>query len=179
METSNSLNHYSGVFTDQELDKIVELGDSMELMEGEVGYKNKGNVVDHKKRITLIAWIHHTPEVNWLYVKVAKLFSIHPVSMLQSMQYSVYHPQGHYKWHRDIGSEDNIASQRVVAATLQLSNPEDYMGGILEIDHPGNGNKIEVEKERGLISVFPAGWRHRVIPVTKGIRKTLIMWGLK
>jgi PKHD-type hydroxylase len=101
------------------------------------------------------------------------------------MQYSVYHPQGHYKWHRDIGTEDNISSQRVVAATLQLSEPEDYMGGLLEVQKPfirlnqKGYDIISVEKERGMVSIFPAGWKHRVTPVTKGIRKTLVMWGLK
>ena len=181
METSNSLNHYSGVFTDQELDKIVELGGSMELLEAEVKYDDTSNVVDHKKRITKIAWLHNSVESNWLYLRVAKLFSIHPVSMLQSMQYSVYHPTGHYKWHRDIGTEDNTEN-RVVSATLQLSDPEDYMGGILEIQIPkfyGVHDVVKVEKERGMVSMFPSGWRHRVTPVEKGIRKSLVMWGLK
>jgi len=30
-----------------------------------------------------------------------------------------------------------------------------------------------------MVTSFPAGWRHRVTPVTHGIRKTLVMWGLR
>ena len=41
----------------------------------------------------------------------------------------------HYDWHRDIGSTDNIAKARVNVAIVQLSDPGDYKGGVLQIKY--------------------------------------------
>ena len=68
-------------------------------------------------------------------------------------------------------------SDRVISGILQLSEPTDYKGGLLEIE--GIFGSHTTEKERGMVTSFPAGWRHRVTPVTHGIRKTLVMWGLR
>ena len=110
-------------------------------------------------------------------MKMAKLWLLEPISMLQSFQYSVYDVGGHYDWHRDIGANDEIVSDRVISGILQLSEPTDYKGGLLEIE--GIFGSHTTEKERGMVTSFPAGWRHRVTPVTHGIRKTLVMWGLR
>ena len=173
----NTLVHYSGVFNNNELDKIVNMEKDLEFFDGQVGAeKNKP-----KKRITTVAWLHHNVSSQWIYTRVAKLFTKYPVETLQSFQYSIYKEAGHYKWHKDTGTADEMQRARVATAILQLSEPEDYMGGILEVKLPKSltSRVIKVEKERGMISIFPAGWEHRVTPVTKGIRKTLVMWGLK
>ena len=168
--------HYSGVFTNNELDKIVDMEDNLEFTDGLVGKDDK-NVYNPDKRITRIAWVHPNNKTIWLFTKSAQAFCGSPISQLQSMQYSVYYVKGHYKWHRDIGHQDNVANERIVTGVLQLIDPEAYTGGILQVD---TGSEIvEVEKERGMLSVFPAGWRHKVTPVKSGVRKTLIMWGLK
>ena len=173
----NTLVHYSGVFNNNELDKIVNMEKDLEFFEGQVGAeKNKP-----KKRITTVAWLHPNVASQWIYTRVAKLFTKYPVETLQSFQYSIYKEAGHYKWHKDTGTADEMQRARVATAILQLSEPEDYMGGILEVKLPKSltSRVIKVEKERGMISIFPAGWEHRVTPVTKGIRKTLVIWGLK
>ena len=180
METSNSLNHYSGVFNNNELDKIVNMEKDLEFFDGQIGAEQN----KPKKRITTIAWLHPNVASQWIYTRVAKLFTKYPVETLQSFQYSIYKEAGHYKWHKDTGTADEMQRARVATAILQLSEPEDYMGGILEVKLPrsllvNDFRVIQVEKERGMVSIFPAGWKHRVTPVTKGIRKTLVMWGLK
>lgn len=176
METGK-LVHYSGVFSSEELDRIIELEPDLEFTEGMVGKDNTTNVVDHKKRITDIAWVHPNNNTIWMFTKSAQAFCGSPISQLQSMQYSIYRVGGHYKWHRDIGHQDNIANERIVTGVLQLNDPKEYTGGELMVDE--GHSKTTVMKERGLLSVFPAGWRHKVNPVKTGIRKTLIMWGLK
>ena len=171
-----SLRHRSGLYTPEDLDKITELGDSLDLIEGAVLVKGK-DAVEHKKRNTKIAWVHHTNETAWIFIKMAKLWELQPISMLQSFQYSVYNVGGHYDWHRDLGANDEIVSNRVISGVLQLSEPTDYQGGLLEVEN--HFGQHTVEKEFGMITTFPAGWRHRVTPVTHGVRKTLVMWGLR
>ena len=171
-----SLRHCSGLYSPEELDKIIELGETLELVEGAVLVDGK-DAVEHKKRNTKIAWVHHTQDTAWIFKKMAKLWKLEPISMLQSFQYSVYHVGGHYDWHRDLGANDEIVSNRVISGVLQLSEPTDYKGGLLEVENHFGQHLIE--KERGMVTSFPAGWRHRVTPVTCGIRKTLVMWGLR
>ena len=100
-----------------------------------------------------------------------------PFSALQSMQYTVYYDKGHYDWHRDIGSGDEVMKARVNVGIVQLSNPSDYKGGVLQLKH--KNEVIDVMKTRGMVTTFPIDMEHKVTPVTSGVRKTLIMWGLK
>jgi PKHD-type hydroxylase len=69
--------------------------------------------------------------------------------------------------------------------TVSLSNPEDYEGGELEFDFRNNDldkkqNIIKCDqiKPRGSIVVFPSFIWHRVKPVTKGTRYSLVIWNL-
>ena len=176
MRKPMQLNHYLGIFSPEELTRITELGDSLDLVEGAVLVKGKDSI-EHKKRNTKIAWVHHTLDTAWIFTRMAKMWMLEPISMLQSFQYSVYHVGGHYDWHRDLGTGGDIVSNRVISGTLQLSEPTDHKGGLLEVEN--EFGPCTVEKERGMITSFPAGWRHRVTPVTHGIRKTLVMWGLR
>ena len=99
-----------------------------------------------------------------------------PFSTLQSMQYTVYYDKGHYDFHRDIGTGDEIMKARVNVGILQLSSPSEYKGGVLQIKY--QDEVIDVMKTKGMVTTFPIDMLHRVTPVTSGIRKTLIMWGL-
>ena len=61
---------------------------------------------------------------------------------------------------------------RKISMTLLLSDPKDFKGGELEI----LGNKKRVDLKRGHAIFFASFIRHRVKPVTKGNRKSLVMW---
>jgi PKHD-type hydroxylase len=63
---------------------------------------------------------------------------------------------------------------RKISITVQLSDPNDYEGGVLELNV---GNTIvQMPKEKGCAVLFPSYILHRVTPVTKGIRKSLVLW---
>jgi len=68
--------------------------------------------------------------------------------------------------------------------TCSLSDPKDYKGGELEFDFRNQyPNKSSVRKcveikPRGSIVVFPSHVWHRVKPVTKGTRYSLVIWNL-
>jgi PKHD-type hydroxylase len=65
-----------------------------------------------------------------------------------------------------------------------LSAPEDYEGGELEFDFRNMDpdkptiRKCAEIKPRGSIVVFPSHVWHRVKPVTKGTRYSLVIWNL-
>ena len=168
------IEHRLDRFLDEEIEDIKKLGDALLWEEGKIS----GDKVDHSIRNTRIAWIHPGPSTWWLFDRAIMVFkSSLPFNSLQSMQYTIYDSKGsHYDWHRDIGSGDNIAKARINVAVLQLSNPGDYKGGVLQIKH--EEEVIDVMKMRGMTTTFPIQLLHKVSPVTSGVRKTLIMWGL-
>jgi PKHD-type hydroxylase len=169
------IEHRLDLFIPEEIEQIIELGDALVLSEGKI----KNDRVDHSIRNSRIAWIHPSPSTWWLFDKAIMVFkNARPFNSLQSMQYTVYGSKGsHYEWHRDIGSGDPVAQSRVNVAIIQLSNPSDYKGGVLQIKH--EEEVIDVMKSKGMVTTFPIDLEHRVTPVTSGVRKTLIMWGLQ
>ncbi len=57
---------------------------------------------------------------------------------------------------------------------IQLSDPDDYAGGRLEI--MPSGSVVEAASARGAATVFPSYLLHRVTPVTRGTRRSLTIW---
>jgi PKHD-type hydroxylase len=171
------IEHRLDRFLDEEIEDIKEIGDALVLEEGKI----KDDKVDHSIRNTRIAWIHPNTETHWLFSRAILVFksSLPFFSTLQSMQYTVYHGEdnSHYTWHRDIGTGDKIMKARVTVGIVQLSHPSEYKGGVLQIKH--EDEVIDVMKTKGMVTTFPIQLLHRVTPVTSGVRKTLIMWGLK
>ena len=69
--------------------------------------------------------------------------------------------------------------------TCSLSNPSEYTGGELEFNfnNPEKNKKQNIKKcteilPRGSIVVFPSFVWHRVCPVFKGTRYSLVIWNL-
>tara|TARA_E500000318_G_scaffold88731_1_gene86114 strand:- start:1728 stop:2354 length:627 start_codon:yes stop_codon:yes gene_type:complete len=103
----------------------------------------------------------------------------------EQLQFTKYEPGQHYGWHQDAFESDRKINgkmmNRKLSVTLSLSNPDEYEGGELEFDflNKGRGSNIRVCKEvktKGSLVVFPSFLWHRVTPVTRGTRYSLVMW---
>ena len=94
-------------------------------------------------------------------------------SILDTVQYTQYYENGgHYDWHTDNGPYP--FNTRKISITVQLSDPNEYDGGDLEL---WNGGNIKtVFRGRGATILFPSFIMHRVTPVTQGLRKSLVLW---
>ena len=57
---------------------------------------------------------------------------------------------------------------------LQLSRPDEYEGGRLELDRD-QPTKGEFDA-RGTVIIFPSFLKHRVTQVTRGVRHSLVGW---
>lgn len=80
--------------------------------------------------------------------------------------------QGHYNWHIDLGTER--FSRRKLSLTVQLSRAEDYEGGDLEF-HLSGLDSARMRRQGTLIA-FPSFHEHRITPVTRGERFSLVAW---
>ncbi len=136
-------------------------------------------------RKSQIKWIPNDTSFSWLYellhqyfVKANSSFGFEIVGTNDIIQYTEYNSQekGHYDWHTDLSPYEN--NYRKLSLTIQLSDPDEYEGGDLELAFDGSTQKNTtiVPKEKGYISIFPSFTPHRVTPVTKGIRKSLVWW---
>lgn len=134
-------------------------------------------------RRSKIKWLHQIPEFDWLYddmLKLAKeandnVWNFNLVSCLEAIQYTEYYADdlGHYDWHQDIGPDR--ASKRKVSITIQLSSSDEYEGGDLQI-WKGGTEIQDCPRGAGVGVIFPSYMMHRVTNVTKGVRKSLVLW---
>ena len=134
-------------------------------------------------RSSKIKWIPHSDDWNWLYNKFQdmiaeandELWNFNIYDIVEEIQYTEYHAsdRGHYDWHQDIGPGD--ASLRKISLTVQLTDSNLYEGGDLEI-WQGGEVRDKTPRGSGIVIIFPSYMMHRVTPVTKGVRRSLVLW---
>ena len=93
----------------------------------------------------------------------------------EDCQVTRYTKDGFYGWHIDgMGSHSELqddGNTRKLSMSIILNS--DYEGGDFEMR--GLDNQVP-RLEEGSIIVFPSFLDHRVVPVTKGIRYSLVAW---
>jgi PKHD-type hydroxylase len=106
----------------------------------------------------------------------------------EACQFTTYKKGQFYDWHCDNfqgpykkhPNPNLIGKMRKLSLTLQLSDPKDYSGGELEFDMTVNKDRPHREifknKPQGTVVVFPSFIEHRVRPVKKGVRYSLVNW---
>jgi PKHD-type hydroxylase len=100
------------------------------------------------------------------------MFGFDITTFSDKIQFGLYDgaENGKYDNHIDVGTEC-IAACRKLSMSVQLSEPDDYEGGDLVID-----NQHECPRKMGTTVVFSSFITHKVTPVTKGKRYSLVVW---
>ena len=135
--------------------------------------------VEHDWRHTQNAWIEKNEDNLWLFDKMLALVMSanqvfqYEVDFFEALQLARYEPGMHYDWHADLGP--GHMGNRKLSVTVQLSSPDDYEGGELHLDCQNTEDFI-APKELGSVTVFPSFMKHKVAPVTSGIRYSLVVW---
>lgn len=163
------------VFNPSELDTIVRIGQSIEI---ERASTFGGS--DPKVRDSYVNFIYPNDVSTWMFSRIAgavntineRYFGFDLQSMEQGLQFTRYQAPGeHYEWHIDRGMG---IGTRKLSLSIQLSDPDEYEGGDLELWY--GGEPVKASRQRGMITFFPSYVMHRVTPVTKGIRHSLVCW---
>ena len=123
----------------------------------------------------------------------------------ENLQYTKYSEGQYYNWHNDAGisnyykpqyvansgnseeDSDNLQVTdflktscelvRKLSFTLQLSDPDEYEGGNVQLIDD-SGKSYIAPRQRGTIILFDSRTQHRVIKVKKGVRKSIVGWVL-
>lgn len=107
------------------------------------------------------------------------------VDFAEPCQFTIYKKGQHYNWHIDGGitKPEYNGKIRKLSMTILLSDPKDFQGGDLEFDFQNNKPFSDVNiysttglLRKGSICMFPSFVYHRVTPVTKGTRYSLVVW---
>ena len=167
------------IFTPEQCQLIINAGRSEPQQTAQVG-GNSGGTVDTKTRTSHISWIPFSklPEMykvieNIMLKTNSNHFGFDGMRLTEPAQYTEYPTGGFYDWHID--SNVNCVNEppiRKISMTCLLSPESEFEGGGLELMSDG---KI-VRPKQGQAIFFASYIRHRVIPISKGIRKSLVMW---
>lgn len=131
-------------------------------------------------RKSRVSWVKDRRILNLLHDHVGlanfNVFNFH-IYNVADIQYTEYLASegGHYNWHHDINWTSNAKLERKLSVTVQLSDPSEYEGGNFVFDECETPDP-KILKQKGTVLVFPSYLRHRVEPITKGIRKSLVSW---
>jgi len=168
------------MFTPEQCQKIINAGRSEPKSNGEVGQEAKGGIVDTKTRTSHISWIPFK-KMTEMYIDIEKImkqtngnhFGFDNMQITEMAQYTEYPEGGFYDWHID--SDLNCQNEppvRKISMTCLLSSQNEFEGGDLELVKKGQAVKLI----QGQAVFFASFIRHRIAPVTRGNRKSLVMW---
>lgn len=166
---------WDNAFTEEELDLLQDLAKKSSEI-AQVGEK----VENLDVRRTRISWLDYSEDNSWVFERLESVvqqvnkqyFNFKLDGFGEPFQLAEYDSEvkGHYEWHSD-ASKGYI---RKLSCSLQLTDPEEYTGGDLQLML--SGNITDVKKKRGLITFFPSWTVHRVTPVLTGSRQSLVSW---
>ena len=98
------------------------------------------------------------------------------LSGYEKAQLTRYDKDDFYGWHQDSGYDQEEWNGRKLSAILQLSKPEDYEGCELQLFNGDDDLEELPIKNQGSVIVFRSEEWHRVTPLVKGVRYSLVFW---
>jgi len=168
------------LFTPDQCQKIIDAGRRQKPQQAKVGMGRPDGGTDTKKRTTTISWIPFKemgPMYNDINIFIQKAnknhFGFGDIQITEQAQFTEYPEGGFYDWHMD--TDVNMQYEppvRKISMTLLLSPENQFEGGDLELMAPGK----RANMKQGHAIIFASFLNHRVAPVTKGVRQSLVMW---
>jgi PKHD-type hydroxylase len=162
---------------ENEINKLRSQCQNLPFTDGTIGSNNTVNSYRRSKT----CFIPRIWQFTEIYLKIFNFINKinkdtfkYNLNETEKLQYTEYDEsyQGHYDWHIDTGA--NNSSRRKLSISIQLSDSSEYEGGELQLN--GGGPITTCKKTKGTIIMFPSFLLHRVTPVTKGTRRSLVVW---
>ena len=179
--TKNFFNYYcfNKPLDKKSIDNIINLSNSFPITEGTTTDSNIKN--DRKSNLR---WIKQTTSSEWLYTELKTIinyannnfFGFDITNYNENIQFTEYSNGGKYNWHQDVIRDNPIV--RKLSIVIQLSSPQEYVGGILQMKQVEEETDLisSIPRQLGSIIVFPSHMLHKVTQVVDGNRKSLVWW---
>jgi PKHD-type hydroxylase len=174
-------------FNHVDLQKVIDVCEAAQLEDSKTVNGDKNNNI----RISKSAFIHLDSVNSWVFYKLLDVmeaanreFFGFDLIGFDYFQYTVYDKKGsHYDFHTDYlfntvepESPYNHLSRKL-SVTFCLSDEDEFQGGEFEIMTSAT-NKHVVPQKKGRMIFFPSFAMHRIAPIKKGVRKSIVIWGL-
>ena len=156
----------------------------------------KGNTEPEKENINLIRKELNSRNANVQFVSDKKIMSRWlsvaniinkdidwnlDLDAIEEIQYGEYNEEQYYDWHTD-QHKTVYGDGRVRKCSFSVFLNDDYEGGEfdLEIHGPNVEDRLQTFEKlpKNQMIFFQSEFWHRVRPVTKGVRKSLVGWVL-
>lgn len=187
--------YWENGFTSDELETICKMMTELELENAKfagspfTGAKPEA-VLDSKVRTSQVSFHNRNEKNAWIFDRLNTIIEMmnnrwynFDINGYGYFQYSEYHgtDSGHYDWHTDMFTgtlpDDGVFETRKLSVSLLLNEPEiDFTGGEFKFGHELNPETVNFKK--GTLILFPSFALHKVAPVIKGIRKSIVIWVL-
>lgn len=176
LEDPTNYYFFKEYFSNEEIEKIKEIASKRTKIVGSVG----GQVVK-SYRDSSVRWISLEDDSFWIFDKIEKaileannLYKMILTHLEDDIQFTSYksESQQHYDWHLDVGGGNS--SKRKLSCIVQLSSREEYDGGDFLIKRSKEEEILPSGK--GDCILFPSYILHKVTPVTRGERLSLVTW---
>jgi len=165
-------------------DDIIKAGHTIGFEQSKI-YRDNETISDSSIRNCKLAWIPKSNEFANIWDMAIFYFDqinrnnynfdiSHGVWEMHVCRYDS-ETKDHFNWHHD-ALNDSPTHQRKISMTIQLSEPSSYEGGDLLIGDNVSEEPDIKTRNRGSIITFHSMLRHRVTPVTKGVRYSLVAW---
>ena len=166
---------FEPVFSDDEIARIRAHVDN-EAQPAGAGVSAQQLARVRRSRVNWLEYDEHA----WVYERVWALalkanlkYRFRIDSIADRIQVAIYdeEEQGFYRWHSDNNPHLRI---RKISLSIPLNSPDEYEGGNLEFNLSGD---IEIARQdKGVPIAFPSYVLHRVTPVTRGRRYSMVAW---
>jgi PKHD-type hydroxylase len=127
------------------------------------------------------AWIFQ--KMNFVIDSINNQYYGFELNGYDTFQYTEYeaHETGRYDYHMDTIMGKNVPVDmnevRKLSITMCVNEPgEEYEGGEFQINNGQEKDAETIPTKKGRMIIFPSFMIHRVAPVTKGKRKSVVVW---
>ena len=162
--------------SDEQIERLIA-EHAPSLTEAKLGLGDSNAIV----RRSQVVFLRPDASNQWLFERVwraaqevnRQMFCVDLAGLETNIQLARYDAadRGFYGWHTDFAA---VRPLRKLSISIQLSHSEDYDGGDLELMFGAEPHKLD--RTKGACLVFPSFTLHRVTPVTRGTRWSLVAW---
>ena len=206
MNLSNYYWYFKSALTSKFCDEVIKYALQQKDKMARTGGFNKKKLSKEdvkniqKRRKSDLVWLND----SWIYKEIHPY--VHQANRnagwnfewdrSESCQFTKYKEGQYYDWHCDSWDkpykrkegDPNNGKIRKLSMTCQLTDGSEYKGGELEFDFRNYDPPLRDESKhlrkateilpKGSIIVFPSFLWHRVKPITRGTRYSLVLWHL-
>jgi len=171
--------------------EIIDLGKG-KWEDASITHLHKGDLVTRnskRQRQSEIAWCTEQKFIDLAFSIAYKANATaqwnFQIDFVESMQIAKYGIDGHFDFHNDGNGFSRTINNKTRKLSMSLILNDDYEGGQFEFfghSEYDNDKKSEtiitdsIQSNVGDVIVFPSYIVHRVKPVTKGTRYSLVAW---